>query len=150
MNQFKVCDLFSLECPEGLQFYIEAPSPGFSTEILYFSRGQSHHYGIDSSLVGSIELVSGESEEIEELIHAGVSREVLTLDGFVSDGSEEAVHFGFSCRFNVDGEEFTQHHSVIRTGAGYSAHLCFLQGHSERDIEELPESDLDEVMQKFF
>jgi hypothetical protein len=95
------------------------------------------HFASDSPLVGSIELIAGEGEVVKELVYLGVSREVATLNGFLSEGSEETGHFEFSGRFIVDGKEFSQHHTVITSGAGYSVHIRFLQGYSEKDINEI-------------
>jgi len=133
----QICDLFSLHRPKGLQFYIEPVGVELNVETLYFSRTQSQHYGSGSPLLGSIELISGKGEDIEELVHSSVLREVLALDGFLSYGSEVGGHFGFSGKFSVDGVEFSQHHSVIATDAGFTIHICFLQGHSEVDMEEI-------------
>jgi len=133
----QICDLFSVECPKGVRLFIEDPDVDLRTATLYFSRAQSMHFASDSTMVGSIELIAGEGEVVNELVYLGVFREVSTLNGFLSEGSEETGYFEFSGRFIVDGKEFSQHHTVISSGAGYSVHIRFLQGYSEIDINEI-------------
>ena len=133
----QICDVFSLHRPNGLQFYIEPTDNESEAETLYFSRTQSQHYGAGLPLLGSIELIAGEGEDIEELVYSSVLREVSALHGFLSEGSDPGGHFEFSGQFDIDGVEFSQHHSIIGTDAGFTIHICFLQGHSEADMQEI-------------
>ena len=137
MTRSQICDLFSVECPKGVQLFIEDPGADLRTETLYFSRAQAVHFASDTPMVGSIDLIAGEGEDVEELIYLGIFREVATLNGFLSEGSKETGYFEFSASFTVDEKEFRQHHMVTTSGAGYSIHIRFLQGHSERDINEI-------------
>ena len=137
MTMVQVCDLFTVTYPEGLDLWVEDLGEDLLTETIYFTRASSNHYSAENSMVGSLEIISGTGELAEELIYLGVFREVITLDGFLSDGVKEDEYFGFSAQFKVDGREFRQHHSIIGTSEGYSVHIRFLQGHSEMDIDEI-------------
>jgi hypothetical protein len=123
--------------PPGIQIWVEDLDTESCAETLYFSRSARVHNAVEEAVVGSIDFIAGEGELAEELIYLGVFREVISLDGFLSEGESESRYFGFSASFKVDGREFNQHHSVVQTGAGFSLHLRFLQGHSQLDIEEM-------------
>lgn len=123
--------------PPGIQIWVEDLDGESCSETLYFSRSARVHSAVDEAMVGSIEFIAGEGELAEELIYSGVFREVISLDGFLSEGVSESRYFGFSANFKVDGQEFNQHHSVVQTSAGYSLHLRFLHGHTQLDIEEM-------------
>lgn len=134
--------------PPGLQLWMEDLDEDLCTETIYFSRNSAVHSTANQVMTGSIEFISGEGELAEELIYLGVFREVITLDGFLSEGEQENRYFGFSASFNVDGREFNQHHSIINTGMGMSAHIRFLQGHSQLDIEEIEKYILNSTFER--
>jgi hypothetical protein len=134
--------------PPGLQLWMEDLDGDFCTETLYFTRNSAVHTTTDQVMTGSIEFISGEGELVEELIYLAVFREVVTLDGFLSEGEAENRYFGFSANFKVDGCEFNQHHSIINTGMGMSVHIRFLQGHSQLDIEEIEKYILNSIFER--
>lgn len=136
MKEFST-EFFQIVVDERLQFFIDDVDEELKTSTLYFTREKVIRSDIDTSMVGSVEVIAGVGDYVREALFQSVGAEALAMEGHISEAEIVDGKMTFSSFFDFQEDEFRQSHVLIDTDGSFSLYLKFLQGHSDLDMTEI-------------